>query len=284
LKGDGMVPDPREPSRRPPPFSCDTIADLWTDEHVSAQMLALHLDGTTDVSSRRFAFVDRSAAWIASRFGLAGGKRVADFGCGPGLYTTRFAAAGARVTGIDFSLRSIRHAQACAHASGLGVDHVCADYLDYTPGGRFDLITLIMCDLCALAPGKRRRLLDKFRGCLAPGGAVLLDVYSTLAFAAFVESASCTSRPEGGFWSAGPHRELRNTFKYEDDMVTLDRYTILEEGRSRVICNWLQYFSVETLRAELAGSGLVLEEIFADVAGADFDPAAPEFAIVARAT
>jgi 2-polyprenyl-3-methyl-5-hydroxy-6-metoxy-1,4-benzoquinol methylase len=34
---------------------------------------------------------------------------IADFGCGPGLYTEKLAERGATVTGIDFSENSIRH-------------------------------------------------------------------------------------------------------------------------------------------------------------------------------
>jgi hypothetical protein len=42
------------------------------------------------------------------------------------------------------------------------------------------------------------------------------------------------------------------------------------------------YFGVDTLTAELEGRGFVVEEILGDVAGAGLDPAAHEFAAVAR--
>ncbi len=96
--------------RRPAPFEHYTASDLWTDPYISEQMLRLHLDKAGDIASRNAAFIDRSAQWIASRFGLAAETTIADFGCGPGLYTSRLARTGASVTGIDFSPRSIRHA------------------------------------------------------------------------------------------------------------------------------------------------------------------------------
>ena len=77
-------------------------------------MLKCHLDETLDVSSRNTAFIDRSVDWIASRFDIGAGKRIADFGCGPGLYAARLARRHATVTGIDFSKRSIRHARETA--------------------------------------------------------------------------------------------------------------------------------------------------------------------------
>lgn len=270
-----------EVNRRPSCFEEYTAADLWTDEHTSAQMLALHLDGSVDISSRRTEFLDRSARWMVSRFGLAPGRAVADFGCGPGLYTSRLAASGARVSGIDFSERSIRYARELALRQGRPVEHVHADYLDFETDERFDLITMIMCDYCALGREQRLGLVDRFRTHLNPGGAVLLDVYAIAAFVAREEAATYAHH-QGGFWSPEPHFVFQNTFKYQAERVLLDKYTIVEEARTRVVLNWLQCFDSEGLKAEIEGQGLVIEEVLGDVAGGAFDPASPEFAVIAR--
>ncbi len=83
---------------RPKPFEFYTASDLWTDEHTSKQMIAFHLNEEIDVSSRNAAFIDRSVEWIASHFNVGTGMKIADFGCGPGLYTTRLAKKQAEVT------------------------------------------------------------------------------------------------------------------------------------------------------------------------------------------
>ena len=272
----------QEIGRRPAPFEHFTTADLWTDEHTSSRMLDFHLDGSIDVSSRNTAFVDRSAAWIVSRFGLTQGRSVADFGCGPGLYTSRFAASGASVTGIDFSQRSLAYARDRATSAGLSIDYVCADYLQFQSEKRFDLITLIMCDFCSLSPDGRRSLLDSFLAHLKPGGAVLLDAYSLRAFEAREEQATYAPHLLDGFWSAAPYFGFLNTFKYDALNLVLDKYTIVEAQRRRVIYNWQQCFAVETLEAELEERGFVVDEILGDVAGGRFDPESHEFAVVAR--
>ena len=130
---------------RPRPFEFYTAAELWTDAHTSEQMLAYHLNPDIDVSSRRAAFVDRSVEWIASRFDVGSGTKVADFGCGPGLYTTRLARKRAATTGIDFSTRSIDYARDVAEREGLTVRYEHADYLEFETDARFDLILMIMC-------------------------------------------------------------------------------------------------------------------------------------------
>ena len=272
----------QEINTRPAPFEQCTVADLWTDEHTSSQMLAFHLDGSVDLSSRNTEFIDRSARWIVSRFDLDQSKCVADFGCGPGLYTTRLAASGAAVTGIDFSDRSLRYARESSERQSLSVEYVHADYLEYETSRRFDLIAMIMCDFCALSPPQRRTMLDKFLALLKPGGSVLLDVYSLHAFDEREEIATYAPGLLDGFWSSKPYFGFLNTFKYQAEKVTLDKYTIVEETRTRVIYNWLQHFDREALGKEFENSAFVVEEFPGDVAGAAFDPESQEFAIVAR--
>ncbi len=76
---------------RPRPFEFYTAHDLWANEHTSKRMLTYHLDENIDVSSRRPDFIDRSVEWIAGHFRIDAETRIADFGCGPGLYAAKLA-------------------------------------------------------------------------------------------------------------------------------------------------------------------------------------------------
>jgi cyclopropane fatty-acyl-phospholipid synthase-like methyltransferase len=267
---------------RPAPFAVYTAKDLWTDEHTSKQMLAYHLNEHVDLSSRRRSFIDRSVEWMTRYFGVGEGTSIVDFGCGPGLYTTRLAQAGARVTGVDFSERSIRYATEVAEKKGLRIDYRCQDYLTYQAEAKYDLITMIMCDFCALSPAQRRQMLSMFHGLLDDGGAVVLDVYTLHAFEQRQEATEFAFRQLAGFWSDSDYYGFLNTFKYDAEKVALDKYTIIEEARTRTVYNWLQYFSPEALEAEFAECGLTIEARFSDVAGTPFNPESPELAIVAR--
>jgi 2-polyprenyl-3-methyl-5-hydroxy-6-metoxy-1,4-benzoquinol methylase len=269
-------------NERPAVFSRLTTAALWTDPHTSEQMLRFHLDGSVDVSSRRTEFIDASVAWIAEAFHLTDQSRVLDLGCGPGLYTNRLARIGADVTGIDFSSRSIAYARQAATRDGLQVTYVNEDYVAWESSRRFNLITMIYCDYCALAPVQRRALLGKIARLLEPEGAFLFDVCSLTAFDAWVESASYAASATGGFWSPGPYFEFRNKLAYPEDRVTLDKYEIVESDRTRTIYNWLQYFDREALAAELHGAGLEVASVLGDVAGRPFEPSSSEFAVIAR--
>ncbi len=73
-----------------------------------------------------------------------------------------------------------------------------------------------------------------------------------------------------------------NTFKYEEEKFLLDKYTIFEESRKRVVFNWLQCFSKDTLIAEFEENGLEVEAIYSDVAGKTFNSESAEIAIAAK--
>ena len=267
---------------RPKPFEFYTASDLWTDEHTSKQMLSFHLNKEIDVSSHNAALIDRSVDWISSHFNVGAGTKIADFGCGPGLYVTRMAQKQANVTGIDFSKRSIEYAQEVAAKEGLSIRYVNQNYLEFETDDRFHFILMIMCDFCALSPVQRKKMLAKFHTFLEPGGSVLLDVYSLSAFEQRKETALYEANLLDGLWSPNKYYGFLNTFKYEREKVVLDKYTIIEADRTRNVYNWLQYFSPEALEKEFVECGFTIEKLYSDVAGTPYVSQASEFAVVAK--
>lgn len=276
-----MTSDPSK-NQRPAPWERYTAELLWADPWVSSQMLAFHLDPGHDISSRGGDFITRATQWISERFILGPGRSVGDFGCGPGLYASRLAASGAEVLGIDFSPRSIDYARQQADSLGLSIDYRRADYLDFAGPERFDLILLIYGDYCALSPAQRERLLGVFARSLKPGGALLMDLFSTQRFAGLSEAAGEEEFPQGGFWAQGPHQVKSRTFLYPEHSLALDRYLIVEPGGRREVYNWLQHFDPQGLADELATHGWAVEQALGSVAGDPYDPASDEFAVIAR--
>ncbi len=267
---------------RPEPFQFYTASDLWNDEYTSKQMLSFHLNESIDVSSRKIEFINRSVEWIASKFSIDMSTNLVDFGCGPGLYAARLAKRGANVTGIDFSKRSIEYAKEVAENEQLNIRYLNQNYLEFETEDRFNLVLMIMCDFCALSPVQRNGLLKKFHKILEPGGSVLLDVYSLVAFDKREEQATYELNQLFGFWSPNTYYGFLNTFKYNREKVVLDKYTIVEAERTRTVYNWLQYFTSEELEKEFIEAGFSIEGIYSDVAGTPYDKDSSEFAIIAK--
>jgi SAM-dependent methyltransferase len=267
------------PALRPAPFSRYTTDTLWTDPYIGRQMLGFHLDPAHDAASRRADTIDATVAWLDARFAL-GGKRLLDLGCGPGLYTTRMAARGCAVTGLDFSPSSIAHAIATRPAA-LDLDYIEADYLAAPLPGPNDLVTLIYGDFCTLSPDRRRTLLDAVGVSLAPGGRFIFDVYSPDQFAALSEASEGGHRYMGGFWAEGDYHATKHTLLYREPLISLEHYTVEAAERRFEVFNWMQYYTPESIAAELSVSGFVVEAVLEVETGEPWAGGATPFFVVA---
>jgi SAM-dependent methyltransferase len=267
---------------RPELFARMTTVAMWTDPHLSEQMLRAHLDPTTDAASRPPEAIDRHVAWLVSRFGLGPGRSVLDLGCGPGLYTSHLARTGACVVGVDVSRRSLDHARTVALDEGLAIRYLEADYLDMPDVGRHDLVALIWCDYGALSPAQRTQLLRGVSSVLEPGGHLVFDVHSRIAFAGQAETVELERDLMGGFWSPDPYIGVHTRHLWSDEFVTLDRYDIITATDHRTFCNWTTYFDETGLAAELEDGGFVVEDVLGDLAGSPRSATDHQVAVVAR--
>ena len=245
-------------------------------------MLKFHLNEELDLASRNRKFIDKSVEWITTYFKINENMKVADFGCGPGLYSTPLAECGAQVTGIDFSENSIKYARKVADEKNLEIDYVFKNYLEFESKEKFDLIIMIFCDYCALSPEQRKIMLGKYYDLLNDKGSLLLDVHSLNIFDKTGEKAIYEKNQLSGFWSPNDYYTFVNTFKYEDEKISLDKYTVFEENRKRVIYNWLQYYSKDSIAQELEDNGFNVVGVFSDVAGNIFSPDSENIAVVAN--
>lgn len=81
--------------------------------------------------------------WILEQVGSLKDKEVLDVGCGGGILSESMAQQGARVTGIDLALRSLKIARLHSLESGIQVDYhhsSAEEFADKHPQ-RFDVIT-----------------------------------------------------------------------------------------------------------------------------------------------
>jgi SAM-dependent methyltransferase len=240
-------------------------------------MLAYHLSQDTDLASRRFESIDQVVAWIDAELDISR-KTLCDLGCGPGLYTERFASIGAEVTGVDFSRHSLDFAE---DQGSQAVTYLEADYLsDDLPTG-FDVVTLIYTDLCALSPAQRGRLLGRMRDMLNPGGHLVLDVAGIGSFATKEETTIIEYKLMGGFWSPDDYVGIQRTFLYQSELLSLDRYVIVEPRETWQIFNWTQHFTPEDVEAELHNAGFHIDEMAGNLSGSPLGPDSDLIGIVA---
>lgn len=254
---------------------------FWDDPHISSQMLAAHLNPDIEAASRRPETIDRSVTWLISTLNLTPGDAVLDLGCGPGLYASRLAQAGMRVTGVDYSRRSIDYATALAQVKGWDIIYRYENYLELRDENLYDATLLIYGDFCPLNPEQRASLLKNIRRALKPGGRFVLDV-STPAHRQRNGNRNRWYTAESGFWKPGPHLVLEEGFAYPDS-IWLDQYAVIEaDGKVSVYRNWFQDYTPETITAELEQGGFVVERVWGDLTGQSYAPETEWLGIVAQ--
>lgn len=270
-----------EYQEKPAPFTPGEPL-FWDDPHISGQMLAAHLDPDTDLASRKPETIDKSVGWMMGTLDLAPGDKLLDLGCGPGLYANRFAQLGLRVTGVDYSKRSIEYARSYAEMMRLEITYRYEDYLDLADEGLYDAAVLIFGDYCVLDPEGRQQLLRNIHRALKPGGKFVMDVSSPHLAYHQVEKTSWYA-VEAGFWRPTPHLVLETGFKYPEKMIYLDQYIVIDEdGTTVVYRNWFQDFDRELIVAELASGGFEVLSVWSDLTGTPYREESEWIGVVAQ--
>lgn len=248
-------------------------ANFWDDPHMSKLLLEAHLNPNWDAASRKPATIDKTVQWITANF-LESNSAILDLGCGPGLYAERLAQLGHKVTGLDFSRRSIDYAKQSAELKGLAIEYHYQNYLTMDYSEQFDLIILIYCDLGALIKQDREVLMHKMHAALKPGGVLIFDVF-TDGFKNAIQEKQRWQLTDNGFWAAGPHCALTQTFHYPEDKVVLNQTIVVrEDGSSDVYRIYDNYFSEEDLASIVASAGFTRPVFSRDILeSTDFESA-----------
>ena len=255
--------------QKPPPFTAGEPL-FWNDPHISKQMLDVHLNPDIDTASRKSETIDRSVKWMLETLGLKTGASLVDLGCGPGLYATRFARAGFRVTGVDYSRRSIEYATDYAKENCLDIVYRYENYLDLKDENLYDAAFLIYGDFCPLNPEQRKTLLQNIQRALKPNAKFVLDV-TTRECRRKHGNKNHWYAAQSGFWKPGPHLVLEEGFDYPEQSIWLDQYTVIEaDGKASVYRNWFQDYSPETIADELSQSDFSVEGIYGDLTGTTY--------------
>ncbi len=262
-----------------PPLYKKTEGEFWNDEHISMQMLKAHLNPESEGASRKHAFIEKSAAWITELVSPIDYPLLLDIGCGPGLYAEKFARQGYRVTGIDFSGRSIDYAKNAALKQGLDIAYLYQNYLNMELNKTFDFATMIYCDYGALSTADRKVLMRNVYSHLKSDGKFLLDVFSAERYHSFPQTQTWEVCSNGGFWSNEKYIAFYGNYKYAPN-VTLEQASIIKDSGVFRYYIWNTYFTKETLISEAQEAGFRFCGVWADVAGSVYSDKASTFAML----
>lgn len=257
--------------------------EFWDNAHISQKLLEAHLNPDNDQASRRPETIEKYVDWITAQLQLTENHRLLDLGCGPGLYTQRFAQRGVQVTGIDYSHRSIDYAREQAAAHNLPIDYIYQDYTTIEYQNTFHVAMMIYCDFGVFSDEDRTLMLQNIHTALKPGGMFLFDVW-TDKFAPMTTSfKDWTIHPKDGFFLPIPHIELVNQVHYPDVSTCLTQYTLLDyRGNCQVLNFWERYYTLEQITSLLERHHFKVLDVKQDFTGAPFTETSEMISVIAQ--
>ena len=260
----------------------------WNEPGFSARMLKEHLNQSHDAASRRTETIDRQASWIHNRLLSGQPSRILDLGCGPGLYTCRFAQLGHECMGIDFSPASIAYAAAFA-ADDTRSDRLSCTYLQQDIrlaryGEGFRLAMLIFGEFNMFTPSEARTILLKIYKALEPGGILLLEPHTFAAVQKIASQPHEWHSVKAALFSDKPHVYLTESFWDAATATATTRYFIIDAASAQVAryASTTQAYSEEQYCRMIRGAGFEDIHFFPSLTGVEDPAQADFFAIVAR--
>lgn len=218
---------------------------MWTDEHISKQLLNIHLNPDSDLASRKETTINSTLEWILENTPQTR-MNILDLGCGPGLYSKRLVEKGHKVTGMDFSISSLEYARKEAEKNKLDITYRHQNYLELQDKNKYDLVLLIYTDFGVLLPEEQDKLLSKIYKSLKPGGIFIFDVLNTKNVEENVASKNWEIAEEG-FWRDHPYILLSDSFLYPEDAVVLYQHMVIDDFKTDIYRFWTHFYSQEKL-------------------------------------
>jgi SAM-dependent methyltransferase len=262
-----------------PPLFEPGEARFWDDPHISKSMLEAHLNPSHDAASRRPGTIDKEVNHLISSGILKPRDRLLDLGCGPGLYASRFAAKGIKVTGVDISERSLNYAIAQSKEKGLDIEYRSLNFFDMDYTEEFDAVLQAHGELATFSDEKRGRILSIVHRALKPGGLFVFDV--TAAGPKAAEEPQWYIA-DGGFWRPGMHLVLEKSFVYSEAGTHVDQYVVADEKGVAVYRTWIRHYTLRTLRPALKKAGFNIEKTWNDLCGTPYRKGGDWLAVAAR--
>ncbi len=109
---------------------------------------------------------------------LPAGQRILEVGCGTGQVTVALAQMGHKVTGIDFSKKSLAVARQLAKKQNLNIQLECTDFLEREFKEKYDIAFVLSSFITHfLEDTELETCIEKIFNCLKPDGIAVIGIY-----------------------------------------------------------------------------------------------------------
>jgi SAM-dependent methyltransferase len=192
---------------------------------------------------------------------------ILDLACGPGRHSIPLAQRGFAVTGVDRSPFLLQKAQERGREAKVEVEWLQADMRDFLRPATYGLALSLFTSFGYFRPNEENeRVLENIHTSLAPGGAFILDVAGKEVLARIYQATGSGDVPGGII--------VQRRTVVEDWSQMANEWILIEEDRVRSfsIRHWI--YSGRELKQMLQNAGFATVQLFGDLRGAPYGPAA----------
>lgn len=254
---------------------------FWNDLYISKSMLAAHLNPKNDAASRKEETINKTVVNLLDNGFVKKGNKLLDLGCGPGLYSTKFASRGVNVTGIDISETSINYAIQYALKNNLCIDYQLMNFFNIDFKEEFDVAMQVYGELNVFSDNLRDDLISRVYKALKPNGLFIFDV-STRRLRKKVGLSNGWYMADKGFWTDKRHLVLEQGFDYPEDNVWCDQFTVITDDEIKVYRNWFHDYNIDDISKILKGKGFEVIIVWSNLTGEKFTENSDWIGIVAK--
>lgn len=256
----------------------------WNEPGFSKCMLDEHLSQRHDAASRRTETIEQHVQWIQQSFLEGAIGSVLDLGCGPGLYTSRFAKLGHSCFGIDYSPASIAYARQQASELDLACTYEDSDVRSADYGAGHALIMMVYGEINVFQRGDALKILQKALTALAPGGVLVLEPHTFEAIQQRGTTPPKWSSSPGGLFSESPHLVLTENFWHVERSIATTRYYVIDTQTATTtrFAQSMQAYDFAAYESLLSSAGFSRIQRWPSLTGTPNPSSKEFFALVAR--
>ena len=219
---------------------------IWTDEHISKELLKCHLNDFTDGASRKLTKRNKILEFINNS--IKKNSNILDLGCGPGLFDFELSKLGHKILGVDFNIESINYA--IKNKKSKNIEYRYENYLESIFTEKYDAILMIYCDFGALIPSEQTILLKNVYNALKNDGVFIFDVFKT-ELKKSRTPLNCWNISDGNdFWCKDPYLLLQEIKIFNNENAVGERYFVINQKKSttKEFILWNQYYNKNSIK------------------------------------
>lgn len=195
---------------------------------------------------------------------LKRGSRVLDLCCGHGRHALELARRGYQVTGVDLSARALGRARRSAREAGLNVRWQRCDMREIAFEDEFDAVINMFTSFGYLeSEDEDRRVLERVRAALQPGGRFLIDFINRDWVLRFHQARDWRQAPDGSLLLLERRWDLPTGRNLEE--ISLIR----PDGSRQRYHTSLRMYTATELGAMVDSAGLEVRQLWGGVDGSE---------------